>query len=110
VKVGFSRQMDGREDAWSYAAADGSIERIEVSTRRDGKVTRVEHYRKDVIVAAEEDTDEDGRPDKWETYDGTRLATVAFDTRHRGAPDRRLIYDRNGTVRVEADNEGGARE
>jgi hypothetical protein len=110
VKVGFSRQMDGREDAWSYAAPDGSIERIEVSTRRDGKVTRVEHYRNDVIVAAEEDTDEDGRPDKWETYEGTRLAMVAFDTRHRGAPDRRLIYGADGTVRVEADKEGGARE
>jgi hypothetical protein len=108
-RVGFSRLMDGIEDAWSYTGADGSIERIDVSTRRDGKVTRVEHYQQSVLVAAEEDTDEDGKMDKWEKYDGARLASVAFDTQHRGTADRRLIYAADGSVRVEADERGDGR-
>ena len=77
--------------------------RIEISTRHDGKVTRIEHFRKDVLVSAEEDTDEDGRMDKWETFDGARLASVAFDTPHRGTPDRRLLYGADGSVRLETD-------
>lgn len=105
-KVGFSRSQDGKEDAWSFAGPDGSIARIEVSTRRDGKVNRIEHYRADRLVSAEEDSDADGKIDKWETYDGDRLATVAFDTMHRGSPDRRLIYGPNGTARLEVDRTG----
>ena len=62
-----------------------------MSTQRDGKIDRIEHYERDVLVRAEEDTDGDGTIDKWETYDGARLASVAFDTtHHRGTPDRRL--------------------
>jgi hypothetical protein len=103
-KVGSSRADDGKEDAWSYAAPDGSIARIEVSTKRDGKVDRVEHYERNALVGAEEDTDGDGKPDKWETYDaGGRLASVAFDTQHRGTPNRRLFYSADGSVRVESD-------
>src|SRR5579862_5481774 len=41
-KVGFSRAHDGKEDAWSYLASDGSISRTEYSTRRNGKITRIE--------------------------------------------------------------------
>ena len=105
-KVGFSRANDGKEDAWSYAAPDGAITRIELSTRRDGKVNRVEHYEKDLLVRAEEDTEGVGTVDKWETYDGPRLASVAFDTTHRGTPDRRLIYGADGSARLEVDAAG----
>src|SRR5438874_454128 len=91
-KVGFSRASDGTEDAWSYLGPDGLVSRIEISTQRNGKVSRVEHYQQGRLASAEEDTDGDGRIDKWETYDGDRLASVAFDTTHRGGPDRRLIY------------------
>jgi hypothetical protein len=60
--------------------------------RRDGtgRISRVEHFQADRVVAAEEDSDADGKIDKWETYDGDRLASVAFDTLHRGTADRRL--------------------
>ncbi|HWW84297.1 MAG TPA: hypothetical protein VNZ26_11875 [Vicinamibacterales bacterium] len=107
-KVGFSRLNDGKEDAWSYAGPDGSIDRIEVSTHRDGKVDRIEHYKNDRLVSAEEDTDGDGKIDKWETYDGDRLASVAFDTAHRGTPDRRLTYDlaKGGAAILEMDPNG----
>jgi uncharacterized protein RhaS with RHS repeats len=105
-KIGMSRARDGKEDSWSYLGADGSLARIDVSTRHDGKVNRVEHYEKDVLVAAEEDADGDGKMDQWETYDGDRLVSIAFDTTHRGTPDRRLIYAANGAARLEVDPSG----
>ena len=106
VKVGYSRANDGKEDAWSYTGPDGSVNRVEISGRRDGKVSRIEHYEKNVLVAAEEDTDGDGQLDKWETYEGGHLSSIAFDTRHRGAPDRRLIYGPHGSARIEVDAAG----
>ena len=105
-KVGFSRANDGVEDAWSYAGPDGSIVRIDVSTRRDGKANRFEHYEKDILVRAEEDTDGDGAIDKWEIYNGPFLSSVAFDETHRGTPNRRLIYGPNGSARLEVDPVG----
>jgi len=105
-KIGTSRAQDGKEDSWSYLGGDGTLTRIDVSTRHDGKITRVEHYQKDVLVSAEEDGDGDGKMDKWETYDGDRLASIAFDTTHRGTPDRRLIYGSDGTARLEVDAKG----
>ena len=106
LKVGISRANDGKEDAWVYTGPDGAIARIDVSTKRDGKVTRAEHYEKDALVSAEEDSDGDGKADKWETYDAGRLTSVAFDTIHRGTPDRRLIYGADGSTRLEVDVAG----
>jgi hypothetical protein len=106
AKVGFSRQGDGVEDAWSYGDEAGRIVRIDVSTRRDGKVERREYFEDDQMVRAEEDTEGDGRIDKWETYEGARLASVAFDTVGRGSPDRRLIYGVDGGAVMEVDPEG----
>ena len=105
-KVGMSLGNDGKEDAWSYAGSDGSVDHIDVSTKRDGTVTRVEKYEKGVLVRAEEDSDADSKPDKWETYEGGRLTSVAFDTLHRGTPDRRLIYGGDGSARLEVDAAG----
>ena len=85
---------------------NGAITRIEVSTRRDGKISRIEHYSGGRIAAAEEDTDGDGRMDRWETYEDGRLGMVAFDTQRGGKPDRRIVYGRAGAVRVEADAKG----
>jgi hypothetical protein len=85
------------------------VTRIEISTRRDGTISRTERYEHGVLSTAEEDTDGDGAIDKWETYDGARLAIVAFDTRHRGKPDRRLVYAANGDARVEVDADGSGR-
>jgi hypothetical protein len=105
-KVGFSRAQDGVEDAWSFFTANGATERIEISTRRNHKVDRIEHYENGVLVRAEEDADAHGRFDKWETYDRGRLTSVAFDTAHRGTPDRRLIYGADGSARMEVDPQG----
>jgi hypothetical protein len=82
------------------------VTRLEISTQRDGKVTRIEHFHEMKLLSAEEDADGDGKIDKWETYDGERLSSVAFYTQHRGVPDRRLVYAPNGTARVELDVNG----
>jgi len=110
VKVGFSRSGAGKEDAWSFAAPDGTPARIEIATMADGKVRRTEYYEKGAIARAEEDSDGDDVIDKWETYDNagpeSRLASVAFDLHHRGSPDRRLTYEVSGAVLVEVDPDG----
>jgi hypothetical protein len=82
------------------------MERLDVSTRRDGIVTRTEHYRKGALISADEDSDGDGRIDRWESYDGPRLAMLQLDTRHRGTPDRRVIYETTAPARVETDVTG----
>jgi hypothetical protein len=105
-KVGFSRENDGVQDAWSFGDGSGAITRIEVSTRRDGTIGRIEHFENGHIVRVEEDTDGLAGMDKWETYDGPRLASVAFDTARRGSPDRRLIYGVDGSAVMEVDPEG----
>ena len=105
-KVGFSRQNDDVQDAWSFGDGSGAITRIEISTRRDGTIGRIEHFENGAMVRAEEDTDGQGGMDKWETYDGARLASVAFDTLGRGTPDRRLTYGADGSASMEIDPEG----
>ena len=105
-RVGFSRAKDGVEDAWAFFDAAGAINRVDISTKRNHKVDRIEHYEKGVLTRAEEDGDGDGRMDKWETYDHERLTSVAFDTSHRGTPDRRLIYGMDGSAQMEVDPEG----
>jgi hypothetical protein len=97
---------DGKEDAWSYLGADGTIARVESSVQRDGKVSRIEHFEKGALTRAEEDTDGDGRIDKWEAYREARLVIAAFDTTHRGTPDRRIVYDADENGRVEVDLRG----
>ena len=120
-KVGSSRRNDGKEDTWAFpgpkvpgdpGAPDGSndvVARIEISTRRDGKIDRVEYYERDAIVRATEDTDANGKVDKWETYGDARLTSVAFDTAGRGVPDRRLTYGPGGDAKMEIDPEGDGR-
>ena len=100
-KVGTSRAGDNTPDSWAFLDQNGAMTRLELSTRRNGTVDRVEYYERGSRVRAEEDTNADGRIDKWETYDGSRLASVALDTRQRGTPDRRVIYAQDGTVRLE---------
>lgn len=105
-KVGLSRANDGKPDSWVYAGADGAVTRIEVASKPEDKVTRVEYFEKGMMVRAEEDTDRDGNVDKWESYVGSRLTTVAFDLTHSGRPERRLVYGADGSARLEVDRAG----
>src|SRR6185436_17263300 len=72
VKVGFSRAADGVADAWAFAAPDGTVQRIEISsTHDDKKIDRIEYYEAGgaaggpgTLVRAEVDSDGDGRFDR----------------------------------------------
>jgi hypothetical protein len=113
IKLEADENQDGRVDRWEYypAAGDGGVkqppERIERSTRFDGKVSRREFFEGGVMVKVEEDTDGDDRIDKWETYSGGTLTLLALDTKGLGKPDRRLVYAPDGSLdRIEEDADG----
>ena len=97
VKVGFSRNVAGKPDAWAFSGPDGAIARVEASSVADEKkIDRWEQYAAGVMTRVEEDTNRDGRPDKWETYQGGAMKTVEFDENADGKPDRRLTYADGG--------------
>ena len=108
-RLGTSRVGDGTPDSWAYYREDGTLDRVELSLKRNGQVDRVERYKDGLIVEAEEDTNDDSRMDKWERYDNRRLASVTLDTLYTGSPDRRLIYEPDGSARTEALSESLAR-
>lgn len=114
TKVGLSRGDDGVMDAVAVYGADQQLQRLDVSTRRDGRFDRVEFYQAGHLARAEEDTDANGLVDKWESYRPNPgagpgeppvvLSSVAFDDDGRGRPSRRLVYALDGQVaRVESD-------
>jgi hypothetical protein len=112
IRLEADENGDGRVDRWEhYAGTVGSSrqppERIERSTRFDGRISRREFFERGVMVRVEEDTDGDGALDKWETYAGGALAILALDSTRRGTPDRRLIYKPDGSLdRIEVDPTG----
>jgi hypothetical protein len=119
VRAELDEDFDGVTDRWEhYAQASGSssntadpasrvLEKVESTTRADGKITRWEIYDGGVRRAVEEDADADGRVDKWETWEGGALRVVALDTHGRGKPDRRLVYPADGQApRLEIDESG----
>lgn len=119
-KVGFASLNDGVMDSQAFYAAGGAVERIEVSTKRDGRFDRVEFYEGGLLVRSEEDTSGDGRSDRWHTYrpnpqappgePAYAIASTAFDDEERGTPQRRFVYGRNGEIeRVEIDPDGTGR-
>lgn len=120
VRVEMDRNGDGQVDRWEYhsatgelatppapeGAVDASLERIEESTRFDGKVSRKEFFVEGVLAKTEEDTDGNGAVDKWEVYERGALAALSLDTTGRGTPDRRLVYKNGGMDHVETDPSG----
>src|SRR5690349_13039918 len=75
--AGFSLANDGVIDAWAYRNAAGDLIRIEVSTKRDGKIDRWEHYRNNRMFKVDLDTDGNGKADRWQTYeDGILMNTI----------------------------------
>jgi hypothetical protein len=114
LKVGFSRKGDGKPDAWAYPAANGRIDRVEVSSIGDEKkIDRWEHFDSSHpgsgpegtgdLLAVEEDSKGDGRAHTWETYAHGELATAAFDEDGDGKPDRRLLYRDGALVAIETE-------
>lgn len=107
VKVGYSRRDDGKPDAWAFVGPDGKPQRIEIaSTGDERKIDRWEHYDKDALTSAEEDTNHDGKPDKWESYEAGTLTSVSFDENGDGKPDRRLTYADGVLTAIETNPDG----
>lgn len=131
LRAEFDQNFDGTPDRWEHYAAGkaasgepastpspsaatgarngtvgGALEKVEISARPDGQVTRREHYEDGQLRSAEEDTDADGRVDKWETWERGTLRVVALDTSGRGTADRRLVYAADGQPRLEVDAAG----
>jgi hypothetical protein len=109
VRVGYSRADSGHPDAWAYPAANGRLERIEMSKSAEvRKIDRREFYDPrglpdTSLIRAEEDTNADGRLDKWETYESGVLKTVAWDENGDGIADRRFTYRGSAPVLLESE-------
>ena len=121
VRVETDENGDGQVDRWEFHRetpavqassqtgdpVDRTIERIELSTRFDGRVSRKEYFTDGVLTKVEEDTNGDGKMDKWETYRDGSLSQLELDTKGRGTPDRRLIYRPDGAFdHIETDPTG----
>ena len=86
--VGFSLAGDGVIDAWAYRDSNGQLSRIEVSTKRDGRIDRWEHYTNGLMVRVDLDTNGNGRPDRWQTYEGGILMDTFVDANEDGRADK----------------------
>ena len=120
-KVGFASKNDGVMDSQAfYQPGTGEaavLQRIEISTRRDGKFDRTEFYDNGRLVRSADDTNGDGRADKWDTWEPVDhpntgspqygITSTSFDDSGSGRPERRFIYGAGGAiVRVEVDPKG----
>jgi hypothetical protein len=115
--VGFASKNDGVMDSKAYYGAGMVMQRIEISTKRDGKYDRTELYENNILVRSADDTDGDGKPDKWDVYaprsdhganePAYAITSTEFDDSKSGHPERRFIYGPDGSVaRVEVDPQG----
>lgn len=86
-KVGFSLAGDGVVDAWAFRDESNQIVRIEVSTKRDGRVDRWEHYENGQMVRVDLDTNLNGRPDQWQILDNGIVVETVLDVDEDGKPD-----------------------
>jgi hypothetical protein len=94
LKVGTSRAGNGSPDTWAFQSGDGGLDRIELSTRGDGRISRTEFYERGALARAEEDTNGDARIDKWETDRAGALVRVSFDRLHTGTATDTIEYER----------------
>jgi hypothetical protein len=87
MRTGFSTLNDGVIDAWSIRDANPAVTRVEMSTRRDGKIDRWERYENGKLVRVDLDTNRNGKPDQWMTYEEGILMDTFFDVDEDGKPD-----------------------
>ena len=112
VRAELDDNYDGAADRWEYYESGvgaagpagnaggppaGVLSKVEVSTRHDGKPSRVEFYENGQRVRVEEDSDGDGNVDSWETWVDGAEARNLLDTDGDGKPDRRLTYPADGS-------------
>jgi hypothetical protein len=86
-RVGFSSINDGVIDAWAMADPKTGSTRVEISTKRNGKIDRWERYEKGQLVRVDLDTNGNGKPDRWQTYEDGILMDTFIDVNENGQPD-----------------------
>lgn len=86
-RLGFSSNNDGVIDAWSTTDPKTGERRVEMSTRRNGKIDRWERYVKGVLVRVDLDTNGNGKPDRWQTYEAGILMDTFLDANEDGQAD-----------------------
>ena len=120
VRVEADEDENGTVDRWEYYTPSSQIaptgqapdvlEKVERSTKRDGRVNRWESFESGKLASVSEDTNGDGKVDKWEEYSDGTLTVLALDTAGRGTPDRKLVYKLDGTFdHIEVDKDGSGR-
>ena len=87
TRVAFSTRNDGVIDAFATRDARMGTARIEVSTKRDGKIDRWEQYASGQLVRVDVDTDGNGKADRWMTYEDGILMDTFIDANEDGQPD-----------------------
>jgi hypothetical protein len=87
TKAGFSLAGDGVIDAWAFRDANNQLVRIEVSTKRNGRVDRWEHYVNGKMVRVDQDTNGNGKFDRWMIYEDGILLDTFIDLDEDGQPD-----------------------
>lgn len=89
ARIAFSTRNDGVIDAFVTRDLKAQTSRIEVSTKRNGRFDRWEHYVKDQLVRVDLDTDGNGKADRWMTYEEGILMETFIDADEDGQPDDR---------------------
>ena len=87
ARLGYSTRNDGVIDAWVTRNTQTGTVRTEVSTKRNGKIDRWEHYVKGQLVRVDLDTDGNGKPDRWMTYEEGILMDTFMDADEDGRAD-----------------------
>jgi len=86
-RLGFSSINDGVIDAWSTTDPKTGIRRVEMTTKRNGKIDRWERYEKGALVRVDLDTNGNGKPDRWMTYEDGILMDTFLDANEDGQAD-----------------------
>lgn len=87
ARIAFSTRNDDVIDAWATRDLEAQTARIEVSTKRTGRIDRWEQYVKGQLVRVELDTDGNGKADRWMTYEDGILMDTFIDANEDGQPD-----------------------
>lgn len=87
ARVPFSTRNDGVIDAWASRDPNAQTARIEVSTKRDQKIDRWEHYANGQLMRVDLDTDGNGKSDRWMTYEEGILMDTFIDSNEDGQAD-----------------------
>lgn len=86
-RVGFSSNNDAVIDSWSSTDPKTGERRVEMSTRRNGRIDRWERYVKGALVRVDLDTDGNGKPDRWQIYEAGILIDTFVDANEDGQAD-----------------------